>query len=30
MTYTEDQIKKYQEITHNYKSTTKEEVNLKA
>ena len=30
MSYTEDQIKKYQEIFHNYTSNPPEEVNLKA
>ena len=30
MTYTEDQIKKYLEISHNYTSILSEEVNLKA
>ena len=30
MSYTEDQIKKYQEISHNYTSNSPEEVNLKA
>ena len=30
MSYTEDQIKKYQEISHNYTSNPPEEVNLKA
>ena len=30
MTYTEDQIKKYLEISHNYTSNLSEEVNLKA
>ena len=30
MSYTEDQIKKYQEILHNYTSNPPEEVNLKA
>ena len=30
MSYTEDQIKKYQEISHNYTSNSPAEVNLKA